>query len=89
MDDSFVLVNAWDDAPPRKRGKARLTREGRYAEIGDRAARAMGHAGVSVTVTSVTDVTAFLQVVSLLLSFEPHTTFAANLCSKYALANLD
>ena len=48
VDDSFVITSAFDSERPRP---------GEVVE--DRVARALGHAGVSITVTSVTDFVAF------------------------------
>ena len=53
VDDAFVIVNAFDRA--RKGPRSKETNE----DIAERAARAMGRAGASITVTSLTDLVAF------------------------------
>lgn len=49
MDDGFVIVQAWNCLTPAERRKPLI----------DQAGNALKHAGVSITVTSVTDVIAF------------------------------
>lgn len=51
VDDMFVIMAAWEDAAKKKPCDTDLV---------ERAAKTMRHAGVAITVTSLTDVTAFL-----------------------------
>jgi len=53
VDDAFVIVNAFNRE--RKGPRSKETNE----DIAERAARAMGRAGASITVTSMTDLVAF------------------------------
>ncbi|XP_064096527.1 patched domain-containing protein 3-like [Macrobrachium nipponense] len=50
VDDMFVIMAAWESAGNHK---------GASADLVERAAKTMRHAGVAITVTSLTDVTAF------------------------------
>lgn len=49
IDDMFVIMQAWNNLTPREQQQ----------ELGDRVGCALKHAGVSITVTSVTDFVAF------------------------------
>ncbi|XP_066266301.1 patched domain-containing protein 3-like [Branchiostoma lanceolatum] len=49
VDDMFIIVQAWENLTPRERRKDKR----------EAAAKAMKHAGVSITVTSITDLVAF------------------------------
>ena len=49
VDDMFVIVGAWSN----------LTEEEKKLPLEERMALALKHAGVSVTVTSITDIVAF------------------------------
>lgn len=49
VDDAFVIVQAWN----------RLTPAERTLPLHEQAGHALKHAGVSITVTSVTDIVAF------------------------------
>eukprot|EP00058_Branchiostoma_floridae_P007566 XP_002593054.1 hypothetical protein BRAFLDRAFT_74381 [Branchiostoma floridae] len=49
VDDMFIIVQAWENLTPKERKKNKR----------EAAAKAMKHAGVSITVTSITDLVAF------------------------------
>lgn len=49
MDDAFVIVQAWN----------RLSAAERALPLTEQAGHALKHAGVSITVTSITDIVAF------------------------------
>ena len=71
IDDMFVIVQCWDTLEDKR--KSRPQSHLNYLDIHDRLGETLSHAGVAITITSITDIIAFgiggLTVLPALMSF--------------------